>query len=210
MNPYDAYLTYWEKLSVSRETVSRIEEFILALMEQNKYDNLISRAENSDIWMRHVIDSAQLIQFVPRETLSLMDIGSGGGFPGVIVALLKENLKIHLVESRGRKARFLQEMVEKFNLNAEIHHMHTKDLNPDSIQFNVITARAVSSLKELFNSVTPFVSQATTMIFPKGEKYLHEIQEAEKSWKFSIRIENSLTSDVGKILIINDLKLKSK
>ncbi len=206
MNPYDTYKTFWEALTVSRETVNKLSFFVDKLQKKQAEINLISRASTDDFWIRHVIDSVQLTRFVSRETNSGSDFGSGGGLPGIVLSIINPQIEFKLIESRAKKAEFLNEVVQEMSLNAKVFQSRIENLTP--WKEDLITARALAPLDKLIPLLFPFVENTTTLILPKGKNVQDEIIAFEKKWSAEIEYHKSLTSEEGTILLMRDLKLK--
>ena len=199
-----------KKYNVSRETIKKLESYQALVKEWNSKFNLISKSTEDNIWERHIIDSLQLIKFITPKDLVLLDLGSGAGFPGVVLAIacqeLYPDLKINLVESIGKKTIFLQEINKTLNLNMEIYKERIENLKIGKV--DVITSRALASLPKLLEYAKPFCSNRTRLIFLKGEKWAQEQEEARKKWIYKCEVSDSDTSEDGKILRISDLRSK--
>lgn len=198
---------FMEKYNVSRETFERLKAYEASLHEWQSKFNLVSNSSLEDAWNRHFLDSAQLYQYVPKTAKVLFDFGSGAGFPGMVIAIMAKEktpyLKVSLVESIGKKTLYLNEVKKITATDVEIINDRIENIN--NRKADVITSRAMASLKELFSYVYKFCKKDTICIFPKGKKYAEEIAEAKKEWKFSCDIKPSEQSDEGKILIITNL-----
>lgn len=203
MSPFQDYETFWTRLNVSRETVSRLEHFVSILLERQKRDNLFSRGEQQDIWVRHVIDSAQLSLYIPTSEKRVADFGSGNGFPGIVLSILRPELLVFLIEKLEKKASFLSSVVSALGLNARVHKVAFSSLEP--IHCQVLTARALAPLSPLLTELQPFVNKATTLILPKGRRWEEEVVAAQAEWEFSFEAHESLTSAQARILVIQDL-----
>lgn len=193
--------------SVSRETFERLKAYEASLHEWQKKFNLVSNASLEDAWNRHFLDSMQLFDFIPKTARSLCDFGSGAGFPGMVLAIMAKEktpyLKVSLIESIKKKTLYLNEVNKITEANAVIINDRIENIPPQS--FDVITSRAMASLKDLLNYTKKFFGKNTVCIFPKGKSYAEEITEAEKFWKFDCKIVPSEMSSEGVILIITNL-----
>lgn len=203
MNVIETYSSYWERLNVSRETIERFCVFLGLLRERQKRDNLISRSSTDDIWIRHIIDSAQLLHYVPRGTKTGTDFGTGAGFPGIILSIMNPEIKFRLVEIRQKKIFFLQEVISHLSLNAEVFGERIEHIKP--WKEKLITARALASLEKLFTLFYPFTTRETRLILPKGKKVEEELHAIKNKWHADIQKKESLTSSEGVILIIQNL-----
>lgn len=193
--------------SVSRETLERLKAYEASLHEWQKKFNLVSNASLEDAWNRHFLDSMQLFNFIPKTARTLCDFGSGAGFPGMVLAIMAKEktpyLKVSLIESIRKKTLYLNEVNKITEANAVIINDRIENIPPQS--FDVITSRAMASLKDLLNYTKKFFGKNTVCIFPKGKSYAEEIAEAEKFWKFDCKIVSSEMSSEGVILIITNL-----
>ncbi|MBP5343501.1 MAG: 16S rRNA (guanine(527)-N(7))-methyltransferase RsmG [Alphaproteobacteria bacterium] len=172
------------------------------LLEWQKKVNLISNSTINDIWQRHIMDSAQLYPLIPSKAKILLDVGSGAGFPGIVLAILNKTLngplkQVFLVESDLKKSLFLQEVNRQLGLNVEVlpKRMESVDIAPD-----VITARAVAAVPELLKLVDKNVSRETLMLFLKGKNVDKELQNIPKC--YMIQKKQSLLSADGCVLMI--------
>lgn len=192
---------------VSRETAARLEGLCALVVKWNPAINLVAKSTVTQIWHRHLLDSAQLAEFVPDEAKIWVDLGSGAGFPGLVVAILsaehRPNLLVSLVESDQRKAVFLAEVVRILGLNANIICKRAEILPPMSA--DVLSARALTSLGGLCGYASKHLAPGGTAIFPKGAAAADEIAEARKSWHFSLATAKSRTDTVGSILLLKDV-----
>lgn len=199
-----------KKYNVSHETYEKLKNYQALVLEWNSKFNLISKSTETTIWERHIVDSLQLIKYITNEDKILLDLGSGAGFPGVVLAIacqeIYPDLQINLVESIGKKTAFLHAVNEQLNLNMEIHQERIEKLNIGKV--DVITSRALAALPKLLDYAKPFCKKETRLILPKGENWSLENDEALMKWLYKYEVYNSDTSDVGKILRISDLRRK--
>lgn len=202
---------FMNKYDVSRETFEQLKAYEASLHEWQQKFNLVSNSSLEDAWNRHFLDSVQLFKYIPKEAEVLYDFGSGAGFPGMVLAIMAKEktpyLKVSLIESVGKKTLYLNEVRKITHTDVEILNDRIENINGKKA--DVITSRALASLKELFAYVYKFCKKDTVCIFPKGKKYAEEIAEAKKDWNFNVRTETSEQSEEGRILIITDL-LKNK
>lgn len=196
--------------NVSRETFDRLKAYEASLFEWQKKFNLVSNASLNDCWNRHFLDSAQLIKYIPQTARVMYDFGSGAGFPGMVLAImLKEKtpyLKVRLIESIRKKTLYLKAVAELTHTDVEIVNDRIENLKVEKA--DVITSRAMTSLKELLAYTYKFCKKETVCIFPKGKKYAEEILEARRQWNFNVEIFASEQSNEGKILVITGLNKK--
>ncbi|HEY2032247.1 MAG TPA: 16S rRNA (guanine(527)-N(7))-methyltransferase RsmG [Rhizomicrobium sp.] len=193
--------------NVSRETLARLKAYVELLGEWNARHNLVSKNSLEDVWRRHVWDSAQLIAFIPNSTNSLVDLGSGAGFPGlVLAAMLRERpgFKTVLYESIAKKCVFLQAAAERMQLNVEVRNARMEEARLEP--FDLVTARACAPLTRLLGYARPFQGPNTVGLFLKGQNVEAELTEVRTSWKLDVVRHESLTDPSGVILEIRDIE----
>jgi 16S rRNA (guanine527-N7)-methyltransferase len=187
---------------VSRETFGRLSLHASLLAKWQHTINLVSPSTLSAIWSRHILDSAQLMDHIPSGAGTWLDLGSGGGFPGLVCAAiaLEKNPEIHftLVEADLRKAAFLREAARQMNLSLGVMSRRIEDIPPS--RYDVISARALAPLTGLCRYAKPYISEDGVCLFQKGARYLDEIAAAEKDWHMVCHINPSLT-DAEAVLI---------
>lgn len=194
--PFEKY-----DINVSVETRKKFNRYAELLLKWQKAINLISETTVEDMAERHFLDSVQLIKFIPDKKITLVDMGSGAGFPGMILAMLDiEN--VHLIESDIRKATFLREVSRETNTKVFIHDDRIENVHIKSI--DLITARALAPLKDILTFASNLSETPVTILSMKGEKSNEEIQKAKKKYKFIFEEFQSITDKTGKILKINN------
>ena len=197
---------------VSRETLQRLEQFAALLERWNRRINLVSKESLNEIWCRHIADSAQLADVIPPYDGPLADIGSGAGFPGMVLAILGRP-DVHLIESNSRKCAFLNEAARITEAPVRIHNLR---LNSDGappaalLRTEVITARAVSPLTNLLDIVCHMMYDRTCCIFPKGARVEDEIGEALRNWEFDMERVASKVEPGGVILILRHVRRRGR
>lgn len=192
-------------LDVPRETLTRLTAFEAFLRAENAHQNLVSTASLADFWTRHVQDSAQLIRFAPAGAQTWLDMGSGAGFPGLVVALLHRS-RVTLVENRRLRIEFLQRAAHLLGVDVEIVGADIAKLMPRP--FDVISARAFAPLAKLLAAGLPFSTPNTHWILPKGRKAKSELEAASASWQGDFRLEPSLTDDEAQIIVARGVQQK--
>ncbi|TCD06697.1 16S rRNA (guanine(527)-N(7))-methyltransferase RsmG [Erythrobacteraceae bacterium CFH 75059] len=180
----------------------RIEAFVEALVAANETQNLVSRHSLDQVWRRHVADSAQLLQYAPDHMETWLDVGTGAGFPGLIVAALRPDMKVTLVEPRRLRVEWLERMCASLSLTrCKILGMRLEAA--PATQQDVITARAVASLSRLLEMTQRNCGRTTTLMLPKGAKAEEELsalpKKARRRWVFHVK--HSLTCEEGRIII---------
>jgi 16S rRNA (guanine527-N7)-methyltransferase len=196
-------------VDVSRETISALEAYAGLLRKWQKAINLVSGATLDDLWRRHFLDSAQLLPLLPAGDGHINDLGSGAGFPGLVLALLSGR-PINLVESDQRKAAFLSEVARATGCagRVQIHAVRVEALKPWISP--VVTARALADLTQLLDWASPFLSTASVCIFPKGAKAEEELTAALRVWKMTVERVRSITDPTGLILRLSHLERRGQ
>lgn len=191
--------------NVSRETQLLLEQYTALLLKWNAKINLIGDEKN--LWDRHIWDSYQLIDLIPAEAKTFIDLGSGAGLPGLIIAIAT-SLEVTLVERDERKAAFLREAVRALGLQrVTVLQKDAKNINGT---YDVISARALTSLAELCELSAPLMGTNSICLFPKGETFATEIEAARAGWSFNLRPTQSRTEAKSVIVSISQLKNKNK
>ncbi len=194
--------------AVSRETYDRLLVFMELLDKWNRRINLVGGKEMGRLWRRHVLDSAQLLAFLDRTPESWLDLGSGAGFPALVVAALFSEEKapeLHLVESNGKKCAFLRHVVQQLNLPAIIHNCRIDSLPEQVSGPDIISARALAPLPELLKLVEPHIGPDSRCLFHKGQDVEYELTQSAKYWSMQVRKETSRVEKGGHILILSNL-----
>ena len=195
--------------NVSRETFSDFQAWEHLLRKWNARINLVSENALEDFWGRHALDSWQLWDHVPDNTESLLDLGSGAGFPGLALAIGCKGRgrgKVTLVESAGKKANFLQTIIRELDLPAKVWAGRAEKLPPTV--YDVISARAFAPLPRLYTYAHPFWGTDTLGLFLKGENVQAELTDAQKTWISETATVPSQTETGGVILKIKGLTPK--
>jgi len=193
-----------KQIDVSRETFERIETVLTCLDEWRLKMNLIGPAERASIWRRHVFDSLQLLAFLPPDA-RIVDLGSGGGFPALPLAcaLGETGGHITMVETVGKKARFLQAAVEAAGLNASVRQGRAE--NAGDIEADFVTARALAPLPKLLEYASPWLLRGGIGLFHKGERWKEELTAASAKWTFSSEAIPGISGGAGIILKIAEV-----
>ena len=182
------------------EAMIRLEELAEALPAENARQNLIAKPTEGSIWQRHIADSLQLLEYVPRETPAWLDLGSGAGFPGLALAIARPNQDIVLVESRRKRIDWLRSMVARFELaNCRVEGSRLE--NVDSFESGVITARAFAPLVKLLKLSARFSTPDTVWLLPKGRSAAQELQEQPAKVQKMFHVEQSRTDAEAMILV---------
>ena len=185
--------------------IQRLEQLISALIEENQRQNLISKPSESQIWVRHIADSAQLLRFVPRGTSNgasqgaWLDLGTGAGFPGLVIASIQPDREVVLVESRARRVEWL-ERVEQLDLpKCRVEGQRLEHVRP--LKARIISARAFAPLEKLLRLSAPFSTKATTYLLPKGRSAAQELSQMPRKIRKMFHVEHSLTDEEAGIIV---------
>ncbi|MGV8952093.1 MAG: 16S rRNA (guanine(527)-N(7))-methyltransferase RsmG [Cypionkella sp.] len=195
-------------LNVSRETLEKLYQFQRLVEKWNGAINLVAKNRIAEIWDRHILDSAQLLYCAPAGAEKWCDIGSGGGFPGIVIAIIAQSeypaLRVTLVESDQRKAVFLRQASRELDLEVTVAMDRIENLAP--LSADILSARALSPLIELLPMAKRHLKDTGTAIFPKGAAWEQEVSMARNDWSFHLENRSSHTSDAAKILILKDVE----
>lgn len=200
--------THPDWLDVSAETAGLLEKFVGMVEKWNPAINLVSRRSVPELWERHVLDSAQLFDFVPKQAHHLVDLGSGGGFPGLVLGILAHAaipaMTVTLVEVDQRKATFLSEAVRNLGLTCSVLVQRIESVAPQ--RADVVTARALAPLVTLCGHVHRHMHPEGVALIAKGLRVEDELSEARKVWSFTATSVPSKTDENATILVIRDLR----
>lgn len=188
-------------------------EYYLALLERwQRAHNLVAPSTLEDAWNRHILDSAQLARLVPAGPCRLLDLGSGAGFPGLVLAILftgRPDFESTLVESNGRKCAFLRTVARELSLPVTVLQARIESLADRFAGVSdVITARALAPLDRLCSMIAPLMGEATVALLPKGTGREAEITAARIRWEFDMEERQSDTDPAAAILILRNIQAK--
>ena len=189
------------QLNYSAKSISDIKIFINELLRANKKHNFISKSTENAIWHRHVLDSAQLVKFIDFSKDSLSDLGSGAGFPGLILALFNKNKDFHvkLYEKSPVKRGFLKDINDRLSLNMEIHG----NVYENSIDTDYLVSRAFKKLGAVIQVSREIAKKSHKLIILKGQNAQEDLKKAFNKEKYDYKLENSLTNEDSKIIIVD-------
>ncbi len=197
-----------ETLNVSRETFPILEEFRALLLSENKKINLISKSTEKESIKRHIIDSAQIVDIIDINSKLCIDLGSGSGLPGVVLAIIFKKkgskIKFDLYEKSWKKGNFLRKMIKHFELNAEVKQKNI--FNEKKLESDIVVARAFKPLQTILELIDKNFVNYNRLILFLGKSGKDMINECLKSWKFDYKIKKSLTDVDSVILNISNLK----
>jgi 16S rRNA (guanine527-N7)-methyltransferase len=187
---------------VSRETLTRLESYAALLVRWSARINLVGAATLDDLWRRHFLDSIQLLAHVPQQARSLTDLGSGAGFPGLVLAI-SGVAGVELIEADARKCAFLREAARLAAAPVVIRNARIEAVPPHHV--DVVTARGCAPLDRLLGLAQPFIGPDTVCLFPKGEQAMQELTAAQLDWTMSPTCHDSCTDRRGVILCLRQV-----
>ena len=191
------------KLNFNQDALYKLDNYCNEVINYNQKFNLISKSTVPEIWDRHILDSAQLVQFIDfKDGKSLSDLGTGAGFPGIVIAIFNRNPKFHvkLYEKSKVKTKFLIKLCEKLNIKAQIYE---NDYRSHNIESNYIVSRAFKKLSEHIRISREIIKLSHTLIILKGRKAEEEIKQLNNIFNYSYTLEKSITNPDSKIAIFD-------
>lgn len=195
---------------LSPEVLEKTQTYEAELRRWQTAVNLVSPNTLPSLWQRHFADSAQLTEFIPPSARTLVDLGSGAGFPGLVLAILLEprGVSVTLIESDQRKAAFLRHVIRTVDIDTAVLSTRIEtDANVRRIgKIDVVTARALAPLSRLLTLAWPFCSASTVCVFPKGRNVASELAVAEQDWRFVVQLKPSRTDCDGQIAMVRDIE----
>ena len=203
--------TFTRITRVSRETITSLKEYEDILTKTNKSQNLIGNSTINDIWTRHFLDSAQVIDFIDKNDKTLIDIGSGAGFPGLVLAITSKDrkipLKIKLIEKSSKKTKFLKKLIDELQLDAEVINKNIFEY-PKKLSGDVFVARAFKPLKIILPLIHNKAENWKKIFIFLGKTGKNELLQASKSWHIEYKQRVSVTSSDSIVIEINKIKKK--
>ncbi len=199
-------------IDVSRETERRLDNYVDELRKWSKTKNLVGPETLSSLWIRHVADSAQTVNCAP-DARRWVDLGSGAGLPGLIIAALiadRDGASVDLVESNGKKCAFLRSAARKMAVPARIHCERIEDFTANRHDpVDAVTARALAPLEKLLQMAAPLIARGAIAVFHKGQDVERELTQASICWKCSYKLVPSRTQPGSALVIVDDCVRKS-
>ncbi|WP_346429250.1 16S rRNA (guanine(527)-N(7))-methyltransferase RsmG [Roseinatronobacter domitianus] len=194
--------------NVSRETHEKLQALEALVRRWNPRINLVAASTLDDLWARHIVDSMQVFELVGQPVTSWVDLGSGGGFPGIVCAImaLEQMPDCHftLVESDKRKAAFLLVCQQQFSLNLTVRVERAEQLSP--VSADVVSARALAPLPQLLPLVHRHLALGGIALLPKGKNHMAELEAARAEWQFDVTSHDSKTDESARILALKDIQ----
>jgi len=191
--------------TISDTQEKNLEDFIVSLLQKNDEFNFIGRSTTDNVWERHVLDSAQLMRFINDKNAKFADLGSGAGFPGIILSILGLR-EINLIEKSFRKSEFLRSSKSFSQNRIFVHQSKLEELS--NIEFDCIVSRALASLDKLLDYSLKFLKKDGYCLFLKGKNLEQEIALAKKSFEFEYELHPSLTSQESNIIKVSKISKK--
>ena len=188
-----------EELKFTDQSIDKLKMLETELLNANKKHNFIAKSTEDSIWSRHILDSAQLVKYINFKQGSLSDLGSGAGFPGLVLAIFNQNFNFHvkLYEKSPVKRDFLDEMIDKLKIKAELY----PNVFDGIIESEYIVSRAFKKLDKIIQVSREIAKKPHKLIVLKGQNAQEEAIKAFKSYKYSYKLEKSMTDEKSKILI---------
>lgn len=196
-----------KKFNVSRETIEKLKKYKDFLLISNKYLNLIGKTTENQIFTRHFADSAQIYDIIDDKS-EIIDLGSGAGFPGVLLRILMDDKKISgnitLIDKSSKKCKFLQDLSDKLSLNLKIANLKIENFKFDKI--STVVSRAFKKTIDIMDVLLKNNDKIRNIILIKGKTYQQELEDAKKKYTFDVEKFRSITSDESYILKINNIR----
>ncbi len=201
MQQLDVIKILKKDLNFKDESIEKLKKFVELVLIENKNHNLIAKSTEATIWDRHILDSAQLVKFIDFNALSLADLGSGAGFPGLVIEIFNKNKDFHvkLYEKSSVKRKFLTNVIKKLELNAEIFG----DVRDEVLDTDIIVCRAFRKLDRVIQVSREIAKKPHKLMILKGQNAQEEINKTFKTKKYSYKLVNSITNAKSKIILID-------
>ena len=187
-------------LNFNDRSIEKLKKFVELIFNENKNHNLIAKSTESSIWQRHILDSAQLVKFIDFKLTSLADLGSGAGFPGLIIEIFNKNRDFHvkLYEKSPVKRHFLSKVIKELDLNAEVYG----DVREEVLDADIIVCRAFKKLERVIQVSREIAKKPHKLMILKGQNAQEEINKTLKIKKYSYKLVNSITNAKSKIILM--------
>ncbi len=200
-----------QRCGLADDARARLETYVEALNRWNAHINLVAPSTLPEVWVRHVADGLQLLPPLRQRGMrQVIDLGSGGGVPGLVLALAEPALDVHLVESTARKCAFLRQVAQACGIDVNIHQQRIEALDAQALcagPRTAVTARALASLPRLLDLAAPLLERGAQAFFLKGRQARMELEEARRSgWRFDSEMKPSITDTEGAILMLREVR----
>ena len=192
--------TLKKDLNFSVSSIEKLKIFSKMVLRENKFHNLISKSTESAIWERHLLDSAQLVKFINFKSNSLADLGSGAGFPGLVLEIFKKNKDFHvkLYEKSPVKRQFLSAVIDQLDLNAKVFGK----ISDETLDTDIIVCRAFKKLDKIIQVSREIAKKPHKLIILKGQNAQEELKKSLKTKKYPYKLEKSMTDKYSKIILM--------
>ena len=189
-----------KSLNFSDHSIEKLKKFVNLVLKENKNYNLIAKSTENQIWFRHILDSAQLIKFIDFNLKSLADLGSGAGFPGLVIGIFNNNKAFHvkLYEKSPVKRRFLIGVIKKLDLNAEV----LGNVKDEVLDSDIIICRAFKKLDQVIQVSREIAKKSHKLMILKGQNAQKEIKNSSKTKKYPYKLKSSMTNKDSKIILM--------
>ena len=187
-------------LNFDDNSIQKLKDFINLVLKENKNHNLIAKSTENHIWLRHILDSAQLVKFIDFNLKSLADLGTGAGFPGIVLEIFNKNKDFHvkLYEKSPVKRRFLKSVIEELDLKADV----LGDIREEVLDSDIIVCRAFKKLDQVIQVSREIAKKPHKLMILKGQNAQDEIKNSFKTKKYPYKLEDSMTSKDSKIILM--------
>ena len=201
MQQFEVINTLKNDLNFTDQSIEKLKDFTNLVLKENKNYNLIAKSTENQIWARHVLDSAQLVKFIDFKRNSLADLGTGAGFPGVVIEIFNKNKAFHvkLFEKSPVKRQFLLRVIKELNLNAEV----LGDVQYQVLDTDIIICRAFKKLDRIIQVSREIAKKPHKLIILKGQNAQEELNKSFKTKKYPYKLENSITNNKSKIILMD-------
>ena len=189
-----------KSLNFSDHSIEKLKRFTNLVLKENKNHNLIAKSTENQIWYRHILDSAQLVKFIDFNLNSLADLGTGAGFPGLVIEIFNKNKSFHvkLYEKSPVKRRFLTGVIKELSLNAEV----LGDIRHEVIDSEIIICRAFKKLDQIIQVSREIIKKPHKLMILKGQNAQEELKRSSKTKKYPYKLETSMTNKDSKIILM--------
>ena len=187
-------------LKFTDQSIKKLKLFTNLVLKENKNHNLIARSTEKQIWARHVLDSAQLVRFIDFNLKSLADLGTGAGFPGLVLEIFNKNKAFHvkLYEKSPVKRQFLRKVINELELNAKVFG----DVRNETLEADIIVCRAFKKLDEVIQVSREIAKKPHKLMILKGQNAQEELKKSFKNKKYPYKLETSMTNERSKIILM--------
>ena len=200
MQQFEVIKILKKNLNFNDNSIQKLKDFRNLVLKENKNHNLISKSTENHIWLRHILDSAQLVKFIDFNLKSIADLGTGAGFPGLVLEIFNKNKDFHvkLYEKSPVKRRFLKRVIKELDLKAEV----LGDVRKEVLDSDIIVCRAFKKLDQVIQVSREIAKKPHKLMILKGQNAQEEIKNSFKTKKYPYKLENSMTNKDSKIILM--------